>query len=404
MVERPAVNRQVTGSSPVGGVHGPRQSRRGPCRLLVGPRRSAPFRRRGEGSALSALDREGSPPIETRRFGVNDARTLALSNSPFTGFRDRDPRSKRASIPARCSPGQSAARAHQSAAPRRITTRLADTVITHQDGRPNSLQNLTNMLRIQNLSVSYMLSTSADPLKVLDGVCVEVQKGGYCSIVGPSGCGKTTLLLCLAGLIQPTAGSVELGGHSPATVRDRHKIGLVFQKPVFFEWRSVLENVALAAELAGKRSPMQQASHYLSAFHLNGFASAFPHELSGGMLSRAALARALVHDPDYLLLDEAFNHLDEALRDTINLDIQTLWMNRKPTVVAVTHSISEAILMSDRILVLSRKPARILQAFDVPFDRPRHPSLRTDQRFTTLAEQIRTCLRVAYGESDDAIQ
>ena len=260
------------------------------------------------------------------------------------------------------------------------------------------------MLSIQDLSVSYMLSTSVDPLKVIDAISLEVPKGSYCSIVGPSGCGKTTLLLCVAGLVQPSAGRIELDGLSPIAMRDRHRIGLVFQKPIFFEWKSVLGNVALAAELAGTSSPLEEASRHLTALHLDGFASAFPHELSGGMLSRAALARALVHDPEYLLLDEAFNHLDEALRDIINLDIQRLWMNRKQTVVAVTHSVSEAILMSDRIFVMSHKPSRILQSFDVPFDRPRHPSLRADHSFTALAEQVRVGLRDVYGEKNDALQ
>jgi NitT/TauT family transport system ATP-binding protein len=259
------------------------------------------------------------------------------------------------------------------------------------------------MLRVVDLSVSYMLNTSIATTRVIEGMSFEIPKGGYCSVVGPSGCGKTTLLLCIAGLVQPAGGKIELDGMSAAKVREGHRIGLVFQKPVFFEWKTVLANVALAAEISGKEGANNQASRYLKEFHSDGFASAFPHELSGGMLSRAALARAFVHEPDYLLLDEAFNHLDEALRDTINLDIQSLWLNRKPTVVAVTHSISEAILMSDCVLVMSRKPSRILRSFDVPFERPRLTSLRADPRFTALAEEIRATLGLAYREAGDAL-
>jgi len=257
------------------------------------------------------------------------------------------------------------------------------------------------MLRVIDLSVSYTLSTSAIPLEVIERISFEVPKGDYYSIIGPSGCGKTTLLLCVAGLVSATGGSVELDGLSPGEMRQNHRIGLVFQKPVFFEWKSVLENVALAAEISGKDDALEQAGRYLVDFDLDGFASAFPHELSGGMLSRAALARALVHEPEYLLLDEAFNHLDEAMRDTINLDIQKLWMLRRPTVVAVTHSVSEAVLMSDRILVLSKIPATIIGAFNVPFERPRPLSVRGDQRFGALVDEVRSALASAYRDSDD---
>lgn len=252
-------------------------------------------------------------------------------------------------------------------------------------------------LKADNLCLSYDMSGSSNRLHVLEDISLDVPKGAYYSIIGPSGCGKTTILQCLAGLIPATAGAVSLESESPVTVRDNHRVGFVFQKPLFFEWMSIQANVALAATISGKNDAAGRASRYLEVFHLDGFAKSFPHELSGGMLARAALARALVHEPDYLFLDEAFNHLDEALRDEINLDIQSMWLKHTPTVVAVTHSIAEAVLMSDRILVFSKRPARIQSAFDVPFNRPRSLALRRETQFVALVEEIRRALSDVYG-------
>ena len=251
-------------------------------------------------------------------------------------------------------------------------------------------------LEIQDLKFSYSLEDDNQRMAVLGGVSFDVPAGGYCSIIGPSGCGKSTLLQCSAGLIQAYKGKVTLEDMHPESVRAKHLISFVFQKPVFFEWKTILENVALPAQVAEMQNVESAAMEYLGLFQIDTFAHAFPHELSGGMLSRAAMARALITQPSYLVLDEAFNHLDESLRDRINHDIQTYWMSNHPTVLAVTHSISEAVLMSDSVVVLSKKPARVIDRIEIPLDRPRSADVLSTTLGIKLISRIRSALERAY--------
>ncbi len=245
------------------------------------------------------------------------------------------------------------------------------------------------------LSYAYKLTTG-ESLAVLQDISLTVERGSFTSIVGPSGCGKTTLLLCISGLLAPTKGSVALDGLSPTIAREQHKIGYVFQKPVFFEWLSILENTLLPAKVAGVANGVDRARLLLDRFGLGGFAERYPHELSGGMLSRAALARALVHDPEYVFLDEAFNHLDEALREQINEMLQEIWLDRKMTVFAITHSISEAVFLADQVLVMSQKPSFVQLHRNIPFERPRPRSLLRDQRYLELVDEIRDALKATH--------
>jgi NitT/TauT family transport system ATP-binding protein len=247
-----------------------------------------------------------------------------------------------------------------------------------------------------HLSYSYYLSSRRE-LPVLRDICLEMEQGSFNSIIGPSGCGKTTLLLCLAGLLPVSAPSIKLGEFPPHRARQEHKIGYVSQKPVFFEWLTMLENTLLPARISGIPAP-RQADDLLTRFGLSGFNDRYPHELSGGMLSRAALARSLVHEPRFLLLDEAFNHLDEALREEINGMIQEIWLENRMTVVAITHSISEAVFLSDRIFLLSKKPSSVKMVCDVTFPRPRSRRLMRDAEFLAVADRIRDALNMARAE------
>lgn len=252
------------------------------------------------------------------------------------------------------------------------------------------------MFSVSDLLFTYKLALREN-LPVLKGVSFNAEEGCYISIIGPSGCGKTTLLLCLSGLLEDIKGTIALNGLSPIEARRQHKIGFVFQKPVFFEWLTILDNIALPSKISGLNDYTEQAHYFLKKFRLDGFANSYPHELSGGMLSRVALARALVHEPQYLFLDEAFNHLDEALKDEINLDIQEIWLSKKITVIAITHSISEAVFMSDRIFVMSQKPSSIICNYQIQFRRPRKLSIRNENPFLELVEEIRQSLKIAHG-------
>ena len=260
---------------------------------------------------------------------------------------------------------------------------------TEASSQHQSLEKIPNVSAV-HLSYRYVLPRNQE-LPVLEDVCLSATGGSFNSIIGPSGCGKTTLLLCLAGLLPVPRMSVALNGFPPDRTRREHKIGYVSQKPVFFEWLTILQNALLPTEISGIPHGTQ-AVELLDRFGLSEFVERYPHELSGGMLSRAALARSLVHEPSFLFLDEAFNHLDEALREEINGMIQAIWLEKQMTVIAVTHSISEAVFLSDRIFLLSRKPSSVRQTYDVPFARPRSRSLMRDAEFTALVDQIRGAL------------
>lgn len=251
------------------------------------------------------------------------------------------------------------------------------------------------MIEIENLCFSYT-NTHGKDLKVFDNLSLKVETESYATIVGPSGCGKSTLLFIISGLIENFEGSVYVDDLHPQFARKNHILGYVFQKPVFFEWLSIKENVLVPNSIQGENKP-SEAEFYLNKFRLSGFEDNYPHELSGGMLSRVSLARALVSEPKFLLLDEAFNNLDESLREEINDDIQRIWMEKKNTVLAVTHNIDEAVYMSDKVFLLTQKPAKVAKCYDIPFSRPRNSnSLRTNESFIKIVNDIRKDLQNLY--------
>ncbi len=229
-------------------------------------------------------------------------------------------------------------------------------------------------------------------LRVLERVSFAVEAQEFVCLVGPSGSGKSTLLRLLAGLLRPTEGQVIFEGE-PLTA-PRRRIGFVFQKANLMGWRSVLANVRLPLELQGVPAAEagRRAQELIDLVGLAGFEHNRPRDLSGGMEQRVAIARALVHNPDLLLLDEPFGALDALTRERMGAELLRIWDARKKTVVMVTHSIPEALLLADRVLVLSPRPGQVRLALDVPLPRPRRVDMEHQADFGALAAQVRQAI------------
>jgi NitT/TauT family transport system ATP-binding protein len=223
-------------------------------------------------------------------------------------------------------------------------------------------------------------------------VTLDIAPGEFVTIVGPSGCGKTTLLRIMAGLQRPTSGAVHLLGR-PVTGPSRN-VGIVFQDPVLLPWRTVLDNVMLPVQVLGldRETFRRRALELLALVGLAGFEGKYPHELSGGMRQRVSLARALVHDPALLLMDEPFGALDAMTREAMNLELQRIWQESGKTVAFITHSISEAVFLGDRVVVMSPRPGRIADVLTVDLPRPRDLDLMASDAFGVFARKIRQAL------------
>ena len=234
-------------------------------------------------------------------------------------------------------------------------------------------------------------------LTALDACTLDVPAGSFTVVIGPNGCGKSTLLRLVAGLLQPTAGRVRVGGDAPRAGDGR--TGLAFQQPRLVPWRSTLDNVALPLEIAGRSADDRRgaATAALERVGLAHAAGLSPRELSGGMAQRAALARALITDPPILLLDEPFSALDALTRETFDAELQRLWLERRRTVVLVTHSVPEAIQLADRVLVMTPRPGRVARTVAVDLPRPRPPDLAADPRAAELAGAVREALAEAHA-------
>jgi NitT/TauT family transport system ATP-binding protein len=236
--------------------------------------------------------------------------------------------------------------------------------------------------------VSKIFEAEGRRTEALLDVDLTISDGEFVSIVGPSGCGKSTLMRLVAGLIPATSGSIRIGGETVSgPITD---VGIVFQKPVLLEWRTVLDNVLLQPELRGEDAKRyrERAGDLLDAVGLSGFEDAHPRQLSGGMQQRASIARALVHDPSLLLMDEPLGALDALTREQVRLDLEELWRVTKKTVLFITHSIDEAVLLSDRVVVMSPRPGRIEHIIDIGLPRPRGLDARKHPAFHRAEEDI----------------
>jgi len=217
----------------------------------------------------------------------------------------------------------------------------------------------------------------------------SIAKGSFVSIVGPSGCGKSTLLRIIAGLLGFDQGEVSMDGQP--VVGTRRDVGMVFQSSILLPWRTILDNVLLPAEVLGLSASeaAARASELLALVRLTGFEHKLPHQLSGGMQQRASIARALLHDPKVLLMDEPFGALDAMTREQMNLELQRIWLKSGKTVVLITHSISEAIFLGDQVFTMSARPGSIAQKIAVDLPRPRAIGVTNSTAFGQIAEEVR---------------
>ncbi len=230
---------------------------------------------------------------------------------------------------------------------------------------------MTSLIEIKNVTHAY--STAEGPLPVLAGLDVSVDEGGFCAVVGPSGCGKSTLTRLVAGLMKPDEGEVWV--HGEKVTSPRPNVGMAFQNPVLLEWRSILKNVMLPLEIVpgGLRGAKaeERARYLLKLVGLEGFEDKRPSELSGGMRQRASLCRALVHQPDVLILDEPFGALDAFTREDLWQTMHSVKAEEPFTAILITHDLRESIFLGDQVVVLSGRPARTQYVMDIPYDGPR---------------------------------
>ncbi|MBU2668681.1 ABC transporter ATP-binding protein [Actinoplanes bogorensis] len=225
------------------------------------------------------------------------------------------------------------------------------------------------MIRIDHVSRTF--TGRSGTVEALRDVSLDVADGEFVAVVGRSGCGKSTLLRLIAGLLPATSGGIEVGG--AAVTKPRRDVSMMFQRPALLPWRSVLDNVLLPMQIFGKRkSEHRTRAHELLALTgLTGFEKRLPHELSGGMQQRVALCRALIGRPQVMLMDEPFSALDPLIREELSVELQRIHMEQRATTVFVTHSIDEAVLLADRVVVLSPRPGRVREIVDVRIPRPR---------------------------------
>ncbi len=250
-------------------------------------------------------------------------------------------------------------------------------------------------IEISALRKSY--TTASGSFTALDGVSFDVEPGAFVSVLGPSGCGKTTVLKAVAGLIAQSSGSVKVDGR--AVTGPQRKIGIVFQVPALMKWRTAIENVRLPAEILSldAAETESRARELLELVGLKDFADRYPRELSGGMQQRVGIARALIHDPSILLLDEPFSALDMMTRNQLNLELLRIWSERRKTSLLITHSIPEAVFLSDRVVVLGPRPARVLDIVRVDLPRPRDAALRVSPAFVDIVDRIGRLIGLEYA-------
>ena len=261
--------------------------------------------------------------------------------------------------------------------------RLMSVVDQNVDARFGS-----DKLEFQNLQVIYSGAQGASTVHALEEINFAVSDGEFVSLIGPSGCGKSTLFRVVADLSKPTRGEVQIGGESPNAARLKRKVGFVFQDPALLEWRRVLQNVALPLEIKGvaRREREKSAQELIELVGLKGFERSYPRQLSGGMRQRAAIARAMSTNPEVMLMDEPFGALDQITRDRLNMELLNLSQHQRMTVLFVTHSIHEAVLLSDRVFVMTPRPGRISGEIEVDLPRPRNLESRESDTFIKLVK------------------
>ena len=257
---------------------------------------------------------------------------------------------------------------------------------------------MTHFVDIDEVSVSYNLGEPP----VLEGASLQMSKGEFVALVGPSGCGKSTFMKLMSGLLKADQGSVVVANQD--VTRPLGNVGMAFQNSVMLPWRTTLNNLLLPLEIArphretfrqNQEAHANKAIELLSSVGLEDVAEKFPWELSGGMRQRASLCRALIHEPEVLMLDEPFGALDAFTREELWCVLRDLWQERKFTVLLVTHDLIESALLADRVLVMSNRPGRVIMELEIPFKRPRDLDIRFEKEFVDIVHQLRDQIRTA---------
>lgn len=240
-------------------------------------------------------------------------------------------------------------------------------------------------------------SPEKEPICAIENISLKVKKKEFVSVVGPSGCGKSTLLNIIVGLLKPSKGEIKLNG-KPVNGPSRDN-GMVFQYPVLLEWRNIYDNIMMPLEILklNKRDYFKKVEELLELTNLTDFKDRFPGELSGGMQQRACICRALIHDPSLVIMDEPFGSLDAMTREEMNVGLLKIWSERKKTILFVTHSIPEAVFLSDRVVVLTKRPSKIDSVFEIPFERPRNINLMYTEKFRKIQAEIRK--KIGFAET-----
>ena len=259
---------------------------------------------------------------------------------------------------------------------------------------------------IEVRGLTHVYATERGSLTALAGADLEVGRGVFTSVIGPSGGGKTTLLKAIGGLLEPTQGTVLVEGMPPKEAQRRKAIGFVFQDPSLLPWRTVRQNLVLPLQLnsSGGRTDHEDPERLLDAVGLADFSDYYPHQLSGGMRQRVAFARALVMDPTVLLMDEPLGALDEITRTALRYELLRVWEGSRKTVLLVTHSIAEAVMMSDRIAVMSPRPGRVLEEVPIDLPRPREEALERSGLFAEYTNHIRETLSRGASSGPSAVE
>ena len=244
------------------------------------------------------------------------------------------------------------------------------------------------MIRLDGVEKTYR-TRRGDVVRAVEDVTLHVAENEFVTLVGPSGCGKSTLLRLVAGLTPATRGAIRV--RDTAVREPFPDVGFVFQQPVLLPWRSVLDNVLFSVEMLGQppRQYRKQAADLLELTGLGGFETKYPRELSGGMQQRVAICRALLPDPSLLLMDEPFGALDAMTREEMSLELLRVWEERRKTILFVTHGIPEAILLADRVVVMTARPGRIARVLTIDLPRPRTMELEFDPRFKAASDEVR---------------